>query len=286
MIYDLIKNRYWNLYQENDVKMSDFVRFLDNGTISGYRDQNERFWEIIDNKLIFLNKNKDISAEFHEIIINGENIRFIGKHILHGANGPQFYLDSQEKNYQPKEFSPTKDHFFSKTIGAHTYGGIELIDSDGSDDINIGKFTSIGPSVKIICGNHNYKFVSNYPFKSISNNFWKPLDDIDDHIYNGVTYIGNDVWIGHSAIIKGGINIGDGAVIAAGSVVTKDVPPYAIVGGSPAKILKYRFEKEQIQKLLKIKWWEWSDEKINENLEQIMSEKIDFFIENFSNIPV
>lgn len=281
MIYDLIKNRYWNLYQENDVKMSEFVRFLDNGTISGYRNPNERFWKIVDNNLLFLTKNKDISAEFNEIIINGKNIRFIGKHILHGANGPKFYLDSQEENYQPKEFSPTKDLLPSKTIGAHTYGDIELIDSNNSDDINIGKFTSIGPNVKIICGNHNYKFVSNYPFKSIWNTFWKPLDDIDDHIYNGVTYIGNDVWIGHSVIIKGGINISDGAVIAAGSVVTKDVPPYAIVGGSPAKILKYRFEKEQIQKLLKIKWWEWSDEKINENLEQIMSEKIDSFIEKF-----
>lgn len=231
--------------------------------------------------LFFLSKTKDISAEFDEIVIKGENINFIGKHILHGSNGPKFYLSSQEKTYKPKEFSPTKDQFNSKTIGTHTYGSLELIDSNGSDDINIGRFTSIGPNVKIICGNHNYKFLSNYPFKSIGNDFWRPLDDVDDHIYNGVTSIGNDVWIGHSVIIKGGININDGAVIAAGSIVTKDVPPYAIVGGSPAKILKYRFEKEQASKLLKIKWWEWNDEKINEHLEQIMSEEIDFFIEKF-----
>ena len=279
MITDIIKNRYWNLYQENNVPMSEFVRFLDDGTISGYRNENERFWMVVDNKIIFLSKNKDISAEFDEIIISGENIKITGKHILNESNGPKFYLESQDKNYKPKDFCPTKDCLPSKNIGNHTYGSIELIDSNGSDDISIGKFTSIGPNVKVICGNHNYKFVSNYPFKSIWNNFWKPLDDIEDHIYNDITTIGNDVWIGHSVIIKGGINIGDGSVIAAGSIVTKDVLPYSIVGGSPAKILKYRFEQEKISKLLKIKWWEWSDEKINANLDNIMSEDLDFFIE-------
>ncbi|WP_269530271.1 CatB-related O-acetyltransferase [Asaia astilbis] len=281
MINNLLKNRYWNLYQENNVRMSEFVRFMDDGTISGYRNQNERFWELVDNNLIFLTKKRDVSAEFNEVIIKGENIKFVGRHVLHGASGPNFYLESQDKDYQPKEFSPTKDKYPSKTIGTHTYGDIDLIDSNATNDLNIGKFTSIGPNVKVICGNHNYRFVSNYPFKSIWNDFWKPLDNIEDHIYNGVTTIGNDVWIGHSVFIKGGINISDGAVIAAGSIVTKDVPPYAIVGGSPAKVLKYRFEKEQVSKLMEIKWWEWSDEKVNENLDQIMSENIDFFIEKF-----
>jgi virginiamycin A acetyltransferase len=78
-----------------------------------------------------------------------------------------------------------------------------------------------------------------------------------------------------------GVKIGNGAVIAANSHVVKDVPDYAIVGGNPAKIIKYRFSETQIEKLLSIKWWEWSDEKINENLEYILNPNIDLFIQNF-----
>ena len=77
--------------------------------------------------------------------------------------------------------------------------------------------------------------------------------------------IGNDVWIGWHAIITPGVSIGDGAIIAAGAVVTHDVPPYAIVGGIPAKVIRKRFSDDMIEKLLKIKWWDWSDEKIMEN---------------------
>lgn len=262
--------------------MSEFIRFLNDGSITGYRNTNERFWDIIDGNLIFLNKDKEISAKFDEIIISGDDIKLLGKHIMHGSDGPFFYLESQKIDYIPKEFSPAKEHLPSRKVGKHTYGIFELIDSKGESDVELGKFTSIGPCIKIICGNHNYKFVSNYPFKSIWNDFWRPLDDIEDHIYNATTVIGNDVWIGHSAIIKGGITIHDGAVIAAGAVVTKDVPPYAIVGGSPAKILKYRFSEEIISKLLKIKWWDWTDDEINCRLPDIMSENIDSFVEKFS----
>ncbi|WP_299485003.1 CatB-related O-acetyltransferase [uncultured Allomuricauda sp.] len=77
--------------------------------------------------------------------------------------------------------------------------------------------------------------------------------------------IGNDVWIGRDAKIMDGVTVGDGSVIATGSIVTKDVPPYAIVGGVPAKVIKYRFDEETIEKLLKLKWWDFSEEKILQN---------------------
>ncbi len=276
-----ILERYWKLYQDNNV-MSESVRFLEDGSISGYRHENEQFWKYEDGKLFLLNCDRVVSAIFDDISVTSGKISLKGRHILNGKNGPDFYLDTQDENYQPAPFAPTRDIFPKRKIGDHTYGGIDLIDSGSDDDLEIGKFTSIAGDVAIICGNHNYNFVSNYPFKSIWNMFWRQLDDVDDHIYNAKTVIGNDVWIGRSAIISGGITIGDGAIVAANAVVTKDVPPYAIVGGNPAKILRYRFSDEIIEGLLKIKWWEWSDEKVNANLHLIMSEDIETFIKTFS----
>ena len=89
--------------------------------------------------------------------------------------------------------------------------------------------------------------------------------------------IGNDVWIGANVIILSGVSIGDGAIIAAGAVVTKDVEDYSIVGGVPAKLIKYRFSKEQIHRLQKIKWWDWSHEKIEEHIEEFYQP--DVFVE-------
>jgi len=120
----------------------------------------------------------------------------------------------------------------------------------------IGKFCSISHGVKIGLGPHPLNFFSTSPV------FYEPYRGfVDKQLYNefedkGYTEIGNDVLIGANAIILAGVKVGNGAVIGAGSVVTKDVPSYAIVAGNPAKIIKYRFNKEVIQKLEKLKWWD------------------------------
>jgi serine acetyltransferase len=93
--------------------------------------------------------------------------------------------------------------------------------------------------------------------------------------------IENDVWIGAKATVMSGIKIGNGAVVAAGSVVTKDVPPYAIVAGNPAKIVKYRFDESQIEKLLQISWWNWDEGKIRDNAMKMWSDDINGFINEF-----
>jgi len=127
----------------------------------------------------------------------------------------------------------------------------------------IGKFCSIGPDCKIGLGKHPTKsFVSTHPiFYSTLKQAQIAFADIafaDKNYFEefGNIEIGNDVWIGANAIIVDGIKIGDGAIVAAGAVVTKDVPPYAIVGGVPAKIIRYRFDKDEIAKLLELKWWD------------------------------
>ena len=125
----------------------------------------------------------------------------------------------------------------------------------------IGRYTCIGPNVRTTSGTHPLDYVSMHPaffslrkqagFTYVSEQ--KCNENIDDSYH---TIIGNDVWIGDSALLMEGVKIGDGAVVAAGAVVTKDVPPYAVVGGVPAKVIRYRFSEEVIEKLLKIKWWD------------------------------
>jgi virginiamycin A acetyltransferase len=144
------------------------------------------------------------------------------------------------------------------------------------DKLIIGKFCAIAKDVKFIMNGANHKTsgFSTYPFFIFANGWEKVMPKEGELPFKGDTVIGNDVWIGYEATIMPGVKIGSGAIIASKSVVTKDVPPYAVVGGNPAQIMKMRFDEETIQKLLKIAWWEWSAKKITENLDAITNADI------------
>jgi virginiamycin A acetyltransferase len=146
------------------------------------------------------------------------------------------------------------------------------------DKLIIGKFCSIASDVKFIMngGNHRTDWLTNYPFP-IFQNGWE-IAMPEEWPNKGDTIIGNDVWLGYNATIMPGIKVGDGAIIATNSVVTKDVPPYAMVGGNPAKIIRKRFDEETISKLLEVRWWDWDIEKITANLKTICSGDIDGLI--------
>lgn len=168
-------------------------------------------------------------------------------------------------------------------VGAHTYGHeyIRIWDYDINYEtdlcVKVGKYCSIADDIFIfLAGNHDYKNISTFPFHCLGYN--TPPDFQCKSLSNGSVIIGNDVWIGRKTMIMSGVTIGDGAVIAAGSVVTKNIEPYSIVGGNPSKLLKYRFDSFQIKKLLEIKWWEWSDEKVKDNIEYLQSKEINEFI--------
>ena len=132
----------------------------------------------------------------------------------------------------------------------------------GKGNIFIGSFCSIARNVSIQSYNHNFKKITSY---YIGQNLFKERWDNETVYKNKPIQIKNDVWIGAHCVILGGITIGNGAVVAANSVISKDVPPYSIVGGTPAKIISYRFDEYTIELLEKSKWWDWPIEKIKSN---------------------
>ena len=141
----------------------------------------------------------------------------------------------------------------------------------------IGKFCSIACGTKFLfnCANHSLKSLSTYTFPLFYEEWELEKSNITTAWDNkGDIVIGNDVWIGYEAVIMAGVHIGDGAIIAARAVVTKDVPPYTIVGGTPAKEIRKRFDAEVIQQLLMLKWWDWSIDEIRQCLPYIMEGKI------------
>ena len=156
----------------------------------------------------------------------------------------------------------------SVSVGNHTYGNIKILNFGKQEKLTIGHCCSIGPEVVFILNaDHNYNYVSTFPFKVKMG-----IDGCDkEGISKGDIVVEDDVWIGMRCTILSGVHIGRGAVIAAGSVITKDVPPYAIVGGVPAKVIKYRFSEKVIEKLMTVDFSKISRETVQKNLDAFYS---------------
>lgn len=146
------------------------------------------------------------------------------------------------------------------------------------DRLVIGKFCSVACGAKFLftSANHTMRSLSTYPFPIFFEQWDSDIRHVADAWDNkGDIIVGNDVWIGYEAVILAGVTIGDGAIIGARAVVTRDVPPYAIVGGVPAKPIRRRFDDDTAQRLQALAWWDWPSEKIKANLDAIQSGNID-----------
>lgn len=137
------------------------------------------------------------------------------------------------------------------------------------DRLIIGKFCSIAAETRFIMngGNHPTDWLTTYPFPIFGHGWEAAMPDAWPT--KGNTVVGNDVWFGYGCVIMPGVTIGDGAIVATMSVVTKDVPAYAIVGGNPASIIRHRFDEETIRRLLAVRWWDWDPAKITRNVSAI-----------------
>jgi len=166
-------------------------------------------------------------------------------------------------------------------IGKYTYGdkNIKIYSWGEPAKLEIGSFCSIAQDIKVFLGgNHNSDWVTTYPFGHINKDTFNKFNGVGHPKTNGDVIIGNDVWIGNNVTIMSGVIIGDGAIVANNSHVVKSINPYEIVGGNPAKLIKKRFNDEEISKLLKIKWWNFDDDKINQISPLLCSSSLeDFF---------
>ncbi len=190
----------------------------------------------------------------------------------------EFFIKQPTKTKKPI-FLSQNQKYVNYQIGEFSYGKPRVLSWGEGTNLIIGRFCSIADGVTILLGGeHRSDWVTTYPFTV----FFEEAKHISGHPKTkGDVIIGNDVWIGHEALILSGVKIGNGAVIGARSVVTRDVEPYSIVAGNPAKHMRYRFSNSQIAALEEIAWWNWKEEKLRQAFPSLLSSQIDMFISKY-----
>lgn len=255
---------------------------------------------IIDNRLCDYNDEikhitflEKLDASKYKYILCSTNEKIyvqLKKSLLDYVSEENIYeLECMHSVIEEGEIPDEKNIRWDTKVGRHSYGAIckthPLIES-------IGNFCSFAQGTDVVF-NHPMRYVTTHMMMCYGKEHYRPYRVNEKHKYfvEGITphddiekskrtKIGNDVWLGRNVIVCNGANIGNGVVAGAGAIITKDVPDYAIVVGVPAKIIKYRFSKEQITALNQIKWWDWSDEEIRERYEDFYL-PIDKFIEKY-----
>lgn len=178
------------------------------------------------------------------------------------------------------QIAPLLSHDPRVQVGRFTYGNPQFKVWSDDESVSIGAFCSIAEEVVIFGGGeHRSEWVSTFPLRIA---FGDPLAGRDGHpASKGPTRIGNDVWIGYGATILSGVTIGDGAIIGARAVVARDVAPYSVVTGNPARQVKMRFPSEQVDALLRIRWWDWSIEDIHARQADLCGGSVEAFVQRF-----
>jgi virginiamycin A acetyltransferase len=181
--------------------------------------------------------------------------------------------------YRMKKADRVENRFFPRVNGRLDLGRFTLASAEAEvlcwrwpRSIVVGKYCSIARCTFMPDGNHNPSFASTYPFAELGFNSMAPHNELA----KDVPVVGNDVWIGERAVIYSGVTIGDGAVVAGDAVVAKSVPPYAIVAGNPARVVRYRFTDDVVERFLAVKWWDLPDRFVADELAPHLADPVAF----------
>lgn len=271
-------------YHKGNPQSAHFFKLNEDGSFRGYSHVNEATWSFGDDGLKFYTQSGVVSVVFENCSEQPGVIRLEGRHLIAPNDRIILCLDQAYEPVNVNDPQSTREQFRHEidnlgwSIGKHTYGR-PLIYSTGHQKLKIGSYTAIGHAVTIALAYHRPDFTSIFPFV-VYKNLWPNVPgDVSDHLSRGGVEIGSDVWIGHGVFIGDGVKIGDGAVIGAHAVVTKDIPPYSIAVGNPATVKRQRFPDHISDRLLKLRWWDWPDEKVNYFIPKILSSDIESFLQ-------
>ncbi len=279
-IANLMQEDFWYHYRLDQPDQRHLFSFSPDGSIAGFQSPTERRWAVRDDRLELFHESGEVSARLEPVVLPSGEIVLEGPHLL-GRDRPIIRLERRGDVPPP---GPLRDEFadaitkWGWQVGIFTYGRPHVIGVEYGASLSIGSYCAIGGDVTIVLAQHDASLVSVYPFRQYHEP-WPGLPPVaEDHVTGNVR-IGSDVWVGNRAVIMAGVTIGDGAVIGANSVVTRDVPPYAVVGGVPARVIRSRFEPRQVERLLRLRWWDWPTPRVNALLPLMMQRDIDLFLE-------
>lgn len=287
---DKLMSSTWSFEQVGGGVVADAVKLAGDGKVLGYTHADQASWQLEHEVLTFVAADGRVSTRFDDVWLADDRLVLEGDFLIAPALRVRLRLREREWSAPAPFLSQSCLYFESQirelgwTIGAHTYGR-PLVYAHGPERLHIGKYCAIGEQVAIVLANHRPDFVSIYPFALLQAHWRSVPEGVSDHSGKGDVNIGNDVWIGHGAMIASGVRIGDGAVVASLAVVTKHVPPYAIVAGNPARVIRQRFDDRKIKALLEIAWWNWDDRKVDHYIPLILSQDIDTFIKAARDDP-
>jgi acetyltransferase-like isoleucine patch superfamily enzyme len=283
VLLDCLATRWWRFFRQGSTAAAGHLQLAADGVINGYSHPNESSWRLDEaGHVVFCTASGEPSTIFTVTEPVDGGVRLSGRFLL-DDQGIVLCLESLPLGLTAERPSATREALAHHVaahgweIGDHTYGVPDVVEP-ATGWLSIGRYCSIAIQVTIVLGNHNHRFATTYPFASLRTH-WPSAPDVSDHVSRGATRIGNDVWIGKGAFIASGVVIGDGAVVGGHAVVTKPVPPYAIVGGNPARIIGRRFDEATIGRLLAIGWWHWPDAKVERFIPLILSEDVEHFLD-------
>lgn len=271
---DSLCRSYWKFHQDKGPVITEVFSFLPDGAIRGHDSDGERFWVLEDGVVSLLDRDHKPALVFDAVQTIEGRLVLSGHHI----RAPKLTFCLTQQAQRPL-FGTTRQDLkaeierFGWEIGDHTYGTPSFLER-GRAKFIAGKYCSIAAGVVICLGDHRTDTFTTYPFQALRS-FWQNVPkDVADHVSKGDVVLGNDVWVGTRAFIGSGVTIGDGAVIGAHAVVTKDVPPYAVVAGNPARVLRHRFDDATIAALLEAAWWNLPDEAVDALIPLLMANDV------------